>query len=58
MIAPALTRRIGIILAVAALCAAVAGCIIDMGVASPEKPDRTAQLRYYGGPKSPMWSGQ
>jgi hypothetical protein len=58
MIASALTRRIGIMLTVAALCAAVAGCISDMAAASPEKPDGTAQMRYYGGPKSPMWSGQ
>lgn len=58
MSAFALTRRIGIMIAAAALCAALAGCISDMGAATPEKPDGTAQLRYYGGPKSPMWSPQ
>jgi hypothetical protein len=58
MIASALTRSIGIMMAAAALCAAVAGCVSDMGAAISEKPDGASQLRYYGGPKSPMWPGQ
>jgi len=45
-------------MAAAALCAAVAGCISDVGAATPEKPEGANRLRYYGGPKSPMWSGQ
>jgi len=45
------------VIAVAALCAAVAGCISDIGTATSEKSDGS-QLRYFGGPKSPMWSGQ
>jgi hypothetical protein len=57
MTAFALRRRAGI--AVAALCAAVAGCISDIGATTSEKKaDGNGQLRYYGGPKSPMWSGQ
>jgi hypothetical protein len=52
------TRRIGSILAVVALCTAVAGCAVDVGTAKPERFDGSNQLRYYGGPKSPMWSGQ
>jgi hypothetical protein len=50
-----LRKKIGIVIAVATLCAAVAGCISDMGAATP---DGGGQLRYFGGPKSPMWSAQ
>jgi hypothetical protein len=57
MTASVLKRRIGIALAVVALCAAVAGCISDMGIPTAENSG-SKQLRYYGGPKSPMWSGQ
>jgi hypothetical protein len=57
MIASVLIRRIRVVLAAAALCAAVAGCVSDMGAASAENAGSN-QLRYYGGPKSPMWSGQ
>jgi hypothetical protein len=58
MTAAVLTRKIGMMIAVAALCAAVAGCASDLGAATSEKPDGGGQLRYHGGPKSPMWSGQ
>jgi hypothetical protein len=58
MIASALGRRIGIVLAVAALCAAVAGCAADIGTTKSERSDGGSQLRYYGGPKYPMWSSQ
>jgi hypothetical protein len=47
-----------VVIAVAALCAAVAGCISDIGAPTSEKSDGNGRLRYYGGPKSPMWSGQ
>jgi hypothetical protein len=47
-----------IVIAVAALCAAVEGCISDIGAPTSEKSDGNGQSRYYGGPKSPMWSGQ
>jgi hypothetical protein len=57
MTASGLGRRIQIMLAVAALCAAVAGCVSDMGAPTPEDFG-SSQLRYHGGPKSPMWSGQ
>jgi hypothetical protein len=57
MIALPLRRRIGIAIAAAALCAAVAGCVSDMGAPTAENSGGN-QLRYYGGPKSPMWSGQ
>jgi hypothetical protein len=58
MTASALRRKIGIVIAVAALCVAVAGCISDLGASTSEKSDGGGQLRYYGGPKSPMWSSQ
>jgi len=51
----ALGRKIGLVLAVAALCGAAAGCAVDVGTT---KADGNGQMRYYGGPKSPMWSGQ
>jgi hypothetical protein len=57
MITSALMRRIGVLLAAAALSAAVAGCASDLGAPTAEKPGNS-QLRYYGGPKYPMWSGQ
>jgi hypothetical protein len=37
---------------------AVAGCIGDIGATTSEKADGNGQLRWYGGPKSPVWSGQ
>jgi hypothetical protein len=57
MIAPALRRKIGIAFAVAALCAAIAGCATDVTPPTTDASTRN-QLRYYGGPKSPMWPGQ
>jgi hypothetical protein len=53
----ALRRKIRVVLAVAALCGVVAGCVSDMGAPTAENSSSN-QLRYYGGPKSPMWSGQ
>ena len=51
---PAWMRRIATVLAAAALCSATAGCADTGGVTS--KSDGSGQMRYYGGPKSPMWS--
>jgi hypothetical protein len=45
-------------LAVTALCFAVAGCAADIGTTKSEGSDGSSQLRYYGGPKYPMWSSQ
>ena len=57
MITRSLTKTLAITLAVAALCAAAAGCVSDMG--SPTADGGTSgQMRYYGGPKSPMWQSQ
>jgi hypothetical protein len=52
-----LKRRIAIMIAVAGLCATVAGCVSDMGTPNADSSG-SSQLRYYGGPKYPMWSGQ
>lgn len=51
----ALTRKISVTLAVAGLCALVAGCVSDMGTPTADGQG-THQLRYFGGPKYPMWS--
>jgi hypothetical protein len=51
---PAWMRRIATVLTAAALCSAAAGCA-DTG-ATTSKSDGSGQMRYYGGPKSPMWS--
>jgi hypothetical protein len=56
MVASGLRRRIAVVLAVAGLCATVAGCVSDM--AAPTAETSGNQLRYYGGPKYPMWSAQ
>jgi hypothetical protein len=51
-------RSIGIALAVAALCASVAGCISDGGTSlssASQGPSNGVTMRYYGGPKYPMW---
>jgi hypothetical protein len=47
-----------LVIAVAALCAAAAGCVSDIGATPSDKAGANGQMRYYGGPKSPMWSGQ
>jgi len=52
------TRRIGTMISAMAFCVAVEGGIGDVAAETPAKPDRTTQLRYYGGPKSPMWRSQ
>ena len=54
-------RKAGVVLAATVLASMLAGCISDAGVSpSLTSPDggRTGELRYYGGPKSPMWPAQ
>jgi hypothetical protein len=51
-------QRIGVVLAVAALCCAAGGCAVDIGTTKADGSGSSNQLRYYGGPKSPMWSSQ
>ena len=55
MMPSALVRKIFVMLAVAACCAVLAGCVSDLTAVSPSQGN---QLRYYGGPKSPMWPSE
>jgi hypothetical protein len=55
MVASAIKRRMAAMLALAALCGTLAGCVSDMGAPTAASSDGN-QLRYYGGPKYPMWS--
>jgi hypothetical protein len=56
MSAASLKRKMAFVSAVAGLCCALAGCAADIG-AQPATPT-SHPLRYYGGPKSPMWPSQ
>ena len=51
-----LARKIAVLAAVVGLCAALAGCVSD--AAAPASQSSGTQLRYYGGPKSPMWPAE
>lgn len=52
-----LGRRIVIMIALAGLGSCLAGCVSDLETAAADGKG-THQMRYYGGPKSPMWSSQ
>ena len=52
----ALARRLATLAAIAGLGALLAGCVSD--VAAPASQSNGTRLRYYGGPKSPMWPAQ
>jgi hypothetical protein len=57
---PAWMKSAAALLAVAALCTVVAGCASDIGSSMPgatQQPD-SPTMRYYGGPKYPMWPSQ
>lgn len=59
MNASALARRVAVIIAAAAFCVAVAGCVSDAEAAAPRASKKSiTPARYYGGPKSPMWRSQ
>jgi hypothetical protein len=54
-------KSVGTLLAVAALCVAVGGCVGDTGSSmsgASQWPGDSPTMRYYGGPKYPMWSSQ
>jgi hypothetical protein len=53
----ALKRRLLVVVAVAGLCATAAGCVSDMTAPTADSSG-APQMRYYGGPKSPMWQSQ
>lgn len=48
-------RAAGMMAALAVLGFVLAGCVSDLGASSGTS---THQMRYYGGPKYPMWSSQ
>ncbi|MBR0801268.1 hypothetical protein JQ615_38560 [Bradyrhizobium jicamae] len=54
----ALSQKIRIVIAVVVLSASSAGCAVNLGSTTSEKAEGNTQMRYYGGPKSPMWQGQ
>jgi hypothetical protein len=56
MVKGMLARRIAAIAALAALSSLLAGCVSDM--APPTADSGAHQLRYFGGPKYPMWTSQ
>jgi hypothetical protein len=53
-------RRAGITVAVTAIAGMLAGCISDgmNPAATSQTTGDGSQMRYYGGPKSPMWPAQ
>ena len=53
MVISRLKRTLLRVVAVAGLCAAAAGCASD--VTAPSGDGSVPHMRYYGGPKSPMW---
>ncbi|TYL98029.1 hypothetical protein FXB40_05980 [Bradyrhizobium rifense] len=53
MTAQRLGRKVAMMIALAGLGACLAGCVSDLGAAS-NASDQQA-MRYYGGPKYPMW---
>jgi hypothetical protein len=55
------SARKTVVVALAALCVAVAGSVryVDAAPAkAPKNSNSAAQLRYHGGPKAPMWRSQ
>jgi Spy/CpxP family protein refolding chaperone len=52
-----LRRTIATMIALAAVSACLAGCASDLGAATGTTT-APHQMRYYGGPKSPMWPSQ
>ena len=48
------TRRLLVVAALAGLCATAAGCVSDMTAPTADNSG-SGQMRYYGGPKYPMW---
>jgi hypothetical protein len=50
-------RKMLVALALIGLCATVSGCVSDM-VSPAAEASGNGQMRYFGGPKYPMWSAQ
>jgi len=58
MTVSASARRLGVLVAAMALFAAMVGWVSDTEAAPSKKPKSSSQMRYYGGPKYPMWPSQ
>ncbi|MGY4621512.1 ABC-type uncharacterized transport system permease subunit [Bradyrhizobium sp. USDA 4472] len=52
-----LVRTMVTTIALAGLGACLAGCVSVLGATTGEA-GASSQMRYYGGPKSPMWPAQ
>lgn len=50
-------RIVATMIILAGLGACLAGCVSDLGATAVGSSD-THQMRYYGGPKYPMWPSQ
>jgi hypothetical protein len=50
-------RTVVTMIALAGLGASLVGCVSDLGAATGEAAG-SPQMRYYGGPKNPMWPAQ
>jgi hypothetical protein len=48
-------RKLLAALAAIGLCAMMGGCVADVAGPTAQNGAASHQLRYYGGPKSPMW---
>ena len=57
MIGTQLSRKVAMMIALAGLGACLAGCVSDLSAATGDT-STSHQMRYYGGPKSPMWPSQ
>jgi hypothetical protein len=53
MMIESLMRKIAIVAVIFSFCTVTAGCAVDTG----SKTAEDHPLRYYGGPKYPMWPG-
>jgi len=49
--------KVAAMIALVGLGACLAGCVSDLGATATDAPG-THQMRYYGGPKDPMWPSQ
>ena len=49
--------KIATMIALAGFGVSLAACVSDLGAATADNSS-TYQMRYYGGPKSPMWPSQ
>jgi uncharacterized protein YceK len=56
MVFSGVARKFALMLMAAGLCAVLGGCASDVGTSTANQSG--SQMRYYGGPKYPMWPSQ